>query len=136
MFKPVSRATQQRCCRTRQAAGLKSSDPSHISPFERIRNVDGEQEYWSTRDLATILNYTQWRNFEQTINRAIRACRNSGQDPADHFAEVSKMVSIGSGARRKLKDYQLSRYACYLIEMCARKPPAFAVRRKRALPPC
>lgn len=93
----------------------QSSAPSHISPFERIRQVDGEREYWSARDLANTLGYTQWRNFEQAINRAIRACRNSGQDPADHFAGVSKMVSLGSGARRKLKDYHLSRYACYLI---------------------
>jgi DNA-damage-inducible protein D len=89
--------------------------PSHISPFERIRQVDGEREFWSARDLATVLGYTQWRNFEQAINRAVRACRTSGQDPADHFAETSKMVVIGSGARRSLKDYQLSRYACYLI---------------------
>ena len=90
--------------------------PSHISPFERIRQV-GEDggEYWLGRDLATVLDYAQWRNFEQAIERAIRAARNSGQDPADHFAEVSKMVTIGSGARRKTKDYQLSRYACYLI---------------------
>ncbi len=89
--------------------------PSHISPFERIRQVDGEREFWSARDLAGVLGYTQWRNFEQAINRAVRACRTSGQDRADHFAETSKMVVIGSGASRNVKDYQLSRYACYLI---------------------
>ena len=89
--------------------------PSHISPFERIRQVDGEREFWSARDLADVLGYTQWRNFEQAINRAVRACRTSGQDPADHFAEVSKMITIGKGGQRRVKDHQLSRYACYLI---------------------
>jgi DNA-damage-inducible protein D len=97
-------------------AAEQPTAPSHISPFERIRQVaeDGG-EYWLARDLATVLDYTQWRNFEQAIERAIRAARNSGQDPADHFAEVSKMITAGKGARRTVKDYQLSRYACYLI---------------------
>jgi DNA-damage-inducible protein D len=114
--------------------------PSHISPFERIRQVaeDGG-EYWLGRDLATVLDYAQWRNFEQAIERAIRAARNSGQDPADRFAEVSKMVTIGSGARRKTKDYQLSRYACYLIiqnadpekEIVALGQTYFAVQTRR-----
>jgi hypothetical protein len=68
------------------------SAPSHISPFERIRQVEGEREFWAARDLAEVLGYTQWRNFEQAIGRAIRACRTSGQNPDDHFAETSKMV--------------------------------------------
>lgn len=113
--------------------------PSHISPFERIRQTDGEREFWSARDLADVLGYTQWRNFEQAISRAIRACRNSGQDTGDHFAEISKLVVIGSGARRKVKDYQLSRYACYLIiqnadpekEIVALGQTYFAVQTRR-----
>jgi DNA-damage-inducible protein D len=114
--------------------------PAHISPFERIRQTaeDGS-EYWSARDLAPVLDYTQWRNFEQAIERAIRACRNSGQDPADHFAEVSKVIRAGKGARRKVKDYQLSRYACYLIiqnadpdkEIVALGQTYFAVQTRR-----
>jgi DNA-damage-inducible protein D len=82
---------------------------SHISPFERIRQTaeDGS-EYWLARDLADVLDYTQWRNFMQAIERAIRACRNSGQDPADHFAEVSKMITAGKGARRSLSPGQRS----------------------------
>jgi DNA-damage-inducible protein D len=81
--------------------------PSHMSPFERIRQKEEGQEYWSARDLSDVLNYTEWRNFEQAIQRAIRACRNSGQDPADHFVDINKMVLLGSGAKRKLKDYHL-----------------------------
>jgi DNA-damage-inducible protein D len=121
-------------------SGEQPIAPSHISPFERIRQVaeDGS-EYWLARELAIVLDYTQWRNFEQAIERAIRAARNSGQDPANHFAEVSKMVTIGSGARRKTKDYQLSRYACYLIiqnadpekEIVALGQTYFAVQTRR-----
>jgi DNA-damage-inducible protein D len=113
--------------------------PSHISPFERIRQSEKDREFWSARDLAHVLGYTQWRNFEQAISRAIRACRNSGQESANHFAEVSKMVSIGSGAQRNVKDYQLSRYACYLIiqnadpekEIVALVQTYFAVQTRR-----
>jgi DNA-damage-inducible protein D len=117
----------------------QSPAPSHISPFERIRQVESEREFWAARDLAEVLGYTQWRNFEQAIGRAIRACRTSGQNPDDHFAETSKMVAIGSGARRNVKDYQLSRYACYLIiqnadpdkEIVALGQTYFAVQTRR-----
>ncbi len=113
--------------------------PSHISPFERIRQLDGEREFWSARDLADVLGYTQWRNFEQAISRAIRACRNSGQDAVDHFADVSKMITIGKGGQRSVKDYELSRYACYLIiqnadpekEIVALGQTYFAVQTRR-----
>jgi DNA-damage-inducible protein D len=113
--------------------------PSHMSPFERIRQEEAGQEYWSARDLSDVLNYTEWRNFEQAIQRAIRSCRNSGQDPADHFVDVNKMVLLGSGAKRKLKDYHLSRYACYLIiqnadpdkEIVALGQTYFAVQTRR-----
>ena len=117
----------------------QSPAPSHISPFERIRQVEEEREFWSARDLADVLGYTQWRNFEQAISRAIRACRTSGQDPADHFADLSKMITIGKGGQRRVKDYQLSRYACYLIiqnadpekEIVALGQTYFAVQTRR-----
>ena len=119
--------------------GQQSPAPSHISPFERIRQVEGDHEFWSARDLADVLGYTQWRNFEQAISRAIRACRTSGQAPADHFAEVSKLITIGKGGQRRVKDYQLSRYACYLIiqnadpekEIVALGQTYFAVQTRR-----
>ncbi len=88
----------------------------HASPFEAIREVaeDGS-EYWSARDLSKILGYTEWRNFTTAIEKAKEACENSGQAVSDHFVETNKMVRLGSGGQRKLEDYQLSRYACYLL---------------------
>ncbi|WP_019913208.1 DNA damage-inducible protein D [Paenibacillus sp. HW567] len=88
----------------------------HETPFEQARQEDENgNEYWSARDLQLILEYLNFRNFESTIEKAKIACRNSGQLEDDHFAQVRKMVQIGSGAMRPLKDYRLSRYACYLI---------------------
>ncbi len=88
----------------------------HTSPFDTIRNVDEQgQEYWSARDLQRLLGYKNWREFEDAIKRAMIACKNSGQKPEDHFGDAPKMVSLGSGSQRKVKDYHLSRYACYLI---------------------
>lgn len=88
----------------------------YVSPFEAIRRTaeDGT-EYWSARDLARILGYTQYNKFTNAITKAEEACRNSGQRAEDHFTHVSEMVGIGSGARRKFNTVFLSRYACYLI---------------------
>ncbi len=87
-----------------------------ISPFESIRRVaeDGS-EYWSARELAKLLGYTEWRNFTTAVEKAREACQNSGQAILDHFVETNKMVTLGSGSQRKVQDHQLSRYACYLI---------------------
>lgn len=86
------------------------------SLFESIKNVNEYgQEFWYARDLQAALEYSEWRNFNKVIERAIDACRNSENQSEDHFVEVNKMVQIGSGAERELDDYQLSRYACYLI---------------------
>lgn len=88
------------------------------SLFESIRKVnDYGQEYWSARDLQEVLEYSQWRRFNETIERAKMVCEKSGNSISDHFAEVGKMVELGSGARRNVDDVELSRYACYLIVM-------------------
>lgn len=76
---------------------------------------DSEIEFWYARDLMKLLGYEQWRNFENAISKAMESCKSAQIEVSDHFAEVSKMVMIGSGAERKLKDYMLTRYACYLI---------------------
>ena len=84
--------------------------------FEDIKHIDeGGNEYWFARELQDILEYTQWRRFENVINKAILACKNSNININDHFAIVGKMVDIGSNTKRETKDYRLSRYACYLI---------------------
>ena len=112
----------------------------HLSPFESIRRVTEEgNEYWSARDLAKILGYTEFRKFSNAIQKAETACENSGQAISDHFAHVSEMVGIGSGAQRKIGNVHLSRYACYLLvqnadpskEIVALGQTYFAIQTRR-----
>ncbi len=84
--------------------------------FESLKQHTEEgNEFWSARDLAHVLEYRDWRNFLKVINKAIQSCVLSGQSANNHFVESTKMVTIGSGSQRELDDYQLSRYACYLV---------------------
>ena len=84
--------------------------------FEDIKHIDENGiEFWYARELQSVLNYKEWRKFENVINKAKESCKNSDITVFDHFVDVDKMVQIGSGAERKQKDYKLTRYACYLI---------------------
>ena len=84
--------------------------------FEDIKHYDEEGiEYWCARELKGVLDYKEWRKFENVIKKAKEACENSGISAFDHFVGADKMVQIGSGAERMQKDYKLTRYACYLI---------------------
>lgn len=95
---------------------MKEISKGHTSPFEQIRRTnDADNEYWSSRDFAKVLDYSDYRNFEQVIEKARTACFNSGQRIDDHFVDVTEMVELGSGAKRQVKSVYLSRYACYLI---------------------
>ena len=85
--------------------------------FDEIVKIIQEEavEFWYARDLMALLGYDRWENFHKAIERAIDSCKASEIEPADHFRSVTKMVQIGSGAERAVKDYMLTRYACYLI---------------------
>ena len=86
--------------------------------FENIKRIDENGiEFWFARELQEVLQYTQWRNFEKVIDTAKIACKISQHEVRDHFAEVSKVIDAGKGAKHKIKDYRLTRYACYLIVM-------------------
>jgi DNA-damage-inducible protein D len=96
-------------------------------------------EYWSARDLQPLLGYSQWRRFEQAIERAMVSCEQSGNTPVHHFAGAGKMIELGKGGQREVDDYHLSRFACYLIAQNGdpRKPEIaqaqkyFAVQARR-----
>ncbi len=84
--------------------------------FEDIKHIDDNgNEYWLARELQETLEYTQWRRFENVIDKAKVTCENSNIKIYDHFADIGKMVDIGSNTKRITKDYRLTRYACYLI---------------------
>ncbi len=108
--------------------------------FEAIKKVrDDGTEYWTARELCAVLQYKKWENFDKVIDRAKLACKNSGYEILNHFPEVRKMVEIGSNTTRELLDYELSRYACYLIvqngdprkEVIALGQTYFAIQTRR-----
>jgi len=78
------------------------------------KTTDGV-EFWLARDVQHLLDYTKWDNFQNVINKAKTACEVSGEDISNHFADVGKMVIIGSGTEKEIPDIMLTRYACYLI---------------------
>ena len=83
--------------------------------FEDYANIEEGVEFWFARDLKNLLGYEQWRNFLSVIQKAKAACKNVGNEILDHFADVSKMVALGSSSEREIQDIKLTRYACYLI---------------------
>ena len=88
------------------------------SLFESIKHINEYgQEVWYARELAKVLDYKDFRNFELIIFKAMEACQNSENEISDHFGEFTEMVPIGSNAKRGFRSYQISRYGCYLIVM-------------------
>ena len=111
-----------------------------LSPFEEIRRTTSTgNEFWSSRDFANVLGYSDYRNFESVIEKARVSCFTSGQRVEDHFVEITEMIEIGKGGQRSVKTVLLSRYACYLAvqnadpskEIVALGQTYFAVQTRR-----
>jgi len=116
--RPTSSPTKTSYPSGAKGANHMTNEPEqlHTSPFDATRQTTTEGgEYWSARDLAKLLGYAKWDKFKVAIERAKKACEQSGQGVTDHFLQAGNMVKIGSGAQRNREDYQLSRYACYLL---------------------
>ncbi|MFC2487595.1 MAG: DNA damage-inducible protein D [Alloprevotella sp.] len=111
------------------------------SIFEQIRHIDENGiEYWSAREMAKVLEYSEYRHFLPVIDKAKEACSNSNNSPLNHFEDVLEMIKIGKGGKREVESVKLSRYACYLIiqnadptkEVVANGQSYFAVQTRLA----
>ena len=95
---------------------MKELEKINETIFESIKHVDDDgNEYWYARELQKVLEYTEWRKFVGVIKKAINSCKTSNYVASDHFVGTDKMINLGKGGQRKVSDYKLSRYACYLI---------------------
>ena len=95
---------------------MKSKEIKELfNKFEQIACEYDGVECWSARELAILLGYGKWENFQKVVDKAKEACENAGASVDDHFPDVRKMITLAKGAVREVADYKLTRYACYLI---------------------
>lgn len=116
-------------------------ESTHHVTFESLKHVDESGvEYWLARELQSALEYDEWRNFKRVIEKAVLAANQSKTPAQDHFVEINKMIETGRGAERVIEDFELSRYACYLIvqngdstkPVIANGQTYFAIQTRRA----
>ena len=94
----------------------KKMEKAYHKRFEEIKHTDETGiEFWYARELQHVLDYKEWRKFENVINKAKQSCNNSGISAFEHFVEADKTIKMPKGAQKKISDYKLTRYACYLI---------------------
>ena len=93
----------------------KEIEKRRLTLDDHMHHTKDGVEFWYAREVMGVFGYTQWRRFEETIKRAMISLESSKTPVSDHFADIGKMVPLGSGAERLVKDYMLTRYACYLI---------------------
>ena len=119
---------------------MSKIEAEEYKSFEEIRKTkDDGTEYWSARELSEVLEYKKWENFAKVIDRAKLACKNSAQEIEEHFPEVRKTINMPKNATKEVIDYELSRYACYLIvqngdprkEVIALGQTYFAIQTRR-----
>ena len=95
---------------------MQALNAQEYNRFEKIKRTrDDGSSYWLARELASVLDYAEWRNFSKVVDKAMIACNNAGQEVEECFVEVNKTSKMPHGGTKSMVDYELSRYACYLI---------------------
>ncbi|NJD02250.1 MAG: DNA damage-inducible protein D [Ruminiclostridium sp.] len=119
---------------------MSNLNAEEYKSFEGIKHIrENGTEFWYARELSEILQYNKWENFRKVIDRAILACKNSGFSVSDHFPDVRKTITMPKNAKKQIIDFELTRYACYLIvqngdprkEIIALGQTYFAIQTRR-----
>lgn len=119
---------------------MSNLNAEEYKSFEGIKHIrENGTEFWYARELAEVLQYSKWENFQKVIDRAILACKNSGFSVSDHFPDVRKTIMMPKNAKKQIIDFELTRYACYLIvqngdprkEIIALGQTYFAIQTRR-----
>ena len=98
------------------------------SKFDELAHVDESGvEYWSAREIMTLFGYNRWENFYNAITKALTSIQNAQTDVKYHLREVTKMLTLGKNATRSVKDFELTRYACYIVAQNGRRRGEFRI---------